>query len=235
MRVRGKTVSSCLSQAGPTIRPVTVPLYGLDLETDTTTDGLDPAVAAIVAVAVSTDAEDHVFTGSESSILDHLDRLVADLAPGIIVTWNGATFDLPFLACRSRVADRRIGLRVWEDHAIACHRTGEPGEVPVRGAWFGHRHLDGYRLYRADVGRSLGLSCGLKALSRLVGLAPVEVDRSRIQDLDHETLVAYVASDAHLARRLVQRRLPAALAFADPPSPVAERSTPVHCHTAGAG
>ena len=98
------------SQAGRTIRTVTVPLYGLDIETDTTTDGLDPAVSAIVAVAVSTDTRDHVFTGSEPSILRHLDRLVSRLPAGLLVTWNGATFDLPFLDCRSRQVGVPLGL-----------------------------------------------------------------------------------------------------------------------------
>jgi hypothetical protein len=168
-----------------------------------------------------------VFTGPEPSILRHVDRLVSRLPAGLLVTWNGATFDLPFLACRSRHVGVPLGLRLWEDPSIVRRRRGEPDDVPYRGRWFGHRHLDGYRLYRADVGRSLGLSCGLKPLSRLVGLSPVEVDRSRIQDLDHDTLVHYVASDARLARQLVQRRLPTSLAFADPPGPPVRCRTPV--------
>ena len=68
----------------------------------------------------------------------------------------------------------------------------------------------GPTLYRADVGRSLGFPCGLKPLSRLVGLAPVEVDRSCIHLLDDAALEAYVASDARLARELVLRRWPVA-------------------------
>ena len=49
--------------------------YGLDIETDTTVDGLDATCSAIVAVAVSTVAGDRVLTGDERQILRSLDAL----------------------------------------------------------------------------------------------------------------------------------------------------------------
>ncbi|HMR94426.1 MAG TPA: 3'-5' exonuclease [Microthrixaceae bacterium] len=188
------------------------PLYGLDIETDTTVDGLDPSVSPIVAVAVATPDGDRVFQGAEDLVLHRTDELMSELDPGIVVTWNGSGFDLPFLAERARRLGVTLGLDLWDD---GPERT-EPGVV--RGRWYAHDHLDGYRLYRADVGRSLGFPCGLKPLSRLVGLAPVEVDRSCIHLLDDAALEAYVASDARLARELVLRRWP-----------VAERATD-RCH-----
>ncbi len=188
------------------------PLYGLDIETDTTVDGLDPSVSPIVAVAVATPDGDRVFQGPEDLVLHRTDELMSELDPGIVVTWNGSGFDLPFLAERARRLGVTLGLDLWDD---GPERT-EPGVV--RGRWYAHDHLDGYRLYRADVGRSLGFPCGLKPLSRLVGLAPVEVDRSCIHLLDDAALAAYVASDARLARELVLRRWP-----------VAERATD-RCH-----
>lgn len=188
------------------------PLYGLDIETDTTVDGLDPSVSPIVAVAVATPDGDRVFQGAEDLVLHRTDELMSELDPGIVVTWNGSGFDLPFLAERARRLGVTLGLDLWDD---GPERT-EPGVV--RGRWCAHDHLDGYRLYRADVGRSLGFPCGLKPLSRLVGLAPVEVDRSCIHLLDDAALEAYVASDARLARELVLRRWP-----------VAERATD-RCH-----
>lgn len=188
------------------------PLYGLDIETDTTVDGLDPSVSPIVAVAVATPDGDRVFQGPEDLVLHRTDELMSELDPGIVVTWNGSGFDLPFLAERARRLGVTLGLDLWDD---GPERT-EPGVV--RGRWYAHDHLDGYRLYRADVGRSLGFPCGLKPLSRLVGLAPVEVDRSCIHLLDDAALEAYVASDARLARELVLRRWP-----------VAERATD-RCH-----
>jgi len=191
---------------------VSPPLYGLDIETDTTVDGLDPSVSPIVAVAVATPDGDRVFQGPEDLVLHRTDELMSELDPGIVVTWNGSGFDLPFLAERARRLGVTLGLDLWDD---GPERT-EPGVV--RGQWYAHDHLDGYRLYRADVGRSLGFPCGLKPLSRLVGLAPVEVDRSCIHLLDDAALEAYVASDARLARELVLRRWP-----------VAERATD-RCH-----
>jgi len=191
---------------------VSPPLYGLDIETDTTVDGLDPSVSPIVAVAVATPDGDRVFHGPEDLVLHRTDELMSELDPGIVVTWNGSGFDLPFLAERARRLGVTLGLDLWDD---GPERT-EPGVV--RGRWYAHDHLDGYRLYRADVGRSLGFPCGLKPLSRLVGLAPVEVDRSCIHLLDDAALEAYVASDARLARELVLRRWP-----------VAERATD-RCH-----
>lgn len=193
------------------------PLYGLDIETDTAVDGLDPAVAAVVAVAVATPEGDHVLLGDEADILVGTDALLAALAPGVIVTWNGAGFDLPFLARRAGRLALDLGLRLWRDPVLDAE-----GDV-FRGAWHDHDHLDGYRLYRADVGRSLRLPCGLKPLSRMVGLVPVEVDRSEIHRLGDAELRCYVASDARLARQLVLRRWPAATPFAD------------RCHTALAG
>ena len=55
----------------------------------------------------------------------------------------------------------------------------------------------------------LRLSCSLKAVARLVGLTPVEVDRARIHELP-PALHAYVASDARLTRALAERRWPGA-------------------------
>jgi hypothetical protein len=199
------------------------PLYGLDIETDTSVDGLDPATSAVVAVAVTGEdpADDHVFLGEERSILRSLDDHLRQLPPGVLVTWNGSGFDLPFLDHRSHLIGVPVALRVRPEPApprpVDGARPTRPddGRRRVVGAWGDHLHLDGYRLYRADVGRSLGFSCGLKPLSRLVGLRPVEVRRERIHLLDDAALREYVASDARLARALVARRMPAAWRWVD--------------------
>jgi hypothetical protein len=189
------------------------PHYGLDIETDTTVDGLDPSCSRVVAVAVTTPAGDRVLMGDEADLLRGLEELLGTLAPGVLVTWNGAAFDLPFLATRAAVHRIALGLRLFPGPELrhddpVCSRS-------FLATWGAHGHLDGYRLYRADVGRTLGLSCGLKAMARLAGLRPVQVDRSQIHTLSPEELSAYVASDARLACELVARRLPAAAAFVD--------------------
>jgi DNA polymerase family B, exonuclease domain len=198
-----------LGDVGPLSVLPAGPFYGLDIETDTTVDGLDPARSAIVAVALSTADDDQVFLGPEHSILTDLEQSLGQLPPGVIITWNGSAFDMPFLADRARRHDVNLSLRLRPDPTIVRRRDCLPGHhTAYRAVWGDHSHLDGYLLYRADVGRSLGLSCGLKALSRLVGLAPVEVDRSRIHELDAAAVSEYVASDARLARLLVLRRSP---------------------------
>jgi DNA polymerase elongation subunit (family B) len=81
--------------------PTAHPVYGLDIETDTTADGLDPAVAPIIAVAVATSDGDYVIDGDEVALLARLDRLLARLPPGVLVTWYGSGFDLPFIDARA--------------------------------------------------------------------------------------------------------------------------------------
>ncbi len=210
------------STSGSPATPVggATPIYGLDIETDTTIDGLDPAVAAVVAVALSTPEGDEVLVGDgpddERGLFLALDKLLAGLPPGVLATWNGAVFDLPFLADRAARMGLVGGLRLRFDPAISQRRrplTGHPGAY--RGRWHRHRHLDGYRLYRNDLRRVLDVSCSLKSVARLVGLTPVEVDRTRIHALGDADLADYVASDARLARILVERRWPGAARFTD--------------------
>ncbi len=138
----------------------------------------------------------------------------------MLATWNGAVFDLPFLADRAARMGLVGGLRLRFDPAISRRGrplTGHPGAY--RGRWYGHRHLDGYRLYRNDLRRVLDVSCSLKSVARVVGLTPVEVDRSRIHTLGDAELADYVASDARLARILVERRWPGAARFTDAVTP----------------
>jgi len=194
-------------------RPI---VYGLDIETDTSENGLDPRVAAVVTVALSAQGLDEVFTGRESTILFDVDQRLKELPVGVIATWNGAAFDLPFLADRAAVHRMDLGLRLQLDPSITMRRAPLPGHRGAyRGAWYQHGHVDAYRLYRGDVGPSLRVSCSLKSIARLVGLSPVEVDRGRIHDLSNEALHAYASSDARLARVLTERRWASASRFVD--------------------
>jgi DNA polymerase elongation subunit (family B) len=191
-------------------------VYGLDIETDTTIDGLDPDIAAIVTVALSNDGRDEVFTGPEDTILHTVDDHLADLEPGVIATWNGAAFDLPFLADRAALHGIRLGLRLRADPDIRLDHDPLPGHrTAYRARWHHHGHIDAYRLYLADVGPALRVSCSLKSIARLVGFTPIDVDRTRIHDLSHERLHAYAASDARLARVLTERRWATASRFVD--------------------
>jgi DNA polymerase elongation subunit (family B) len=193
-----------------------LPVYGLDIETDTTVDGLDPACSAVVTVALSQEGVDEAFTGPEDELLVDLDDRLRRLEPGVLATWNGAAFDLPFLADRARLWGLPLGLTLRFDPSIPMPHDPLPGhDGAYRAAWHHHGHVDAYRLYRGDVGPALRVSCSLKSIARLVGLVAVEVDRTRIHDLSAEALHAYATSDARLARVLTERRWPNAARFID--------------------
>ena len=191
-------------------------VYGLDIETDTTENGLDPRVAAVVTVALAGPGYEEVFTGPEERLLVDLDERIGELEPGVLATWNGAAVDLPFLSDRAALHGLPLGLRLQHDPSITMRRAPLPGHRGAyRASWYDHGHLDAYRLYRGDVGPALRISCSLKSIARFVGLAPVEVDRTRIHDLSNEALHAYAASDARLARILTERRWGTASRFVD--------------------
>lgn len=191
-------------------------VYGLDIETDTTENGLDPRVAAVVTVALAGPGYEEVFTGPEGRLLADVDERIGELEPGVLATWNGAAFDLPFLADRAALHGLPLGLRLQHDPSITLRRAPLPGHRGAyRASWYDHGHLDAYRLYRGDVGPALRISCSLKSIARFVGLAPIEVDRTRIHDLSNEALHAYAASDARLARILAERRWGTASRFVD--------------------
>ena len=186
-------------------------MIGLDIETDTTVDGLDPQIGAIVDVALVTATSTMVFDDpDEANLLRAVDAALAEIAaedPGVLVTWNGSGFDLPFISTRAELLGVATGFRLESESSPTRrpHHLSDRRER-VRGTWHGHRHLDGYLMYRADVGRALPVSCGLKPMARLVGLPIVEVDRAAIHLLSAEERREYVASDAFLARELVLRR-----------------------------
>ncbi len=180
-------------------------LYGLDIETDTTVDGLDPSVAAIVAVSVASDDDDTVtFRGPEKQLLRALDRWLRARPAGVLVTWNGSGFDLPFLADRAARHRVKLGLRLTADASLPHKHAPLVGhDAPYRARWHRHLHLDACCLYRTLLPE--GSSGALKAVARGAGLAVVEEDRTRLHDLDVGSLVRYAASDADLARQLAAR------------------------------
>jgi hypothetical protein len=200
------------------------PVYGLDIETDTTINGLDPTVAPVLTVALASPGFEETFTGPEHVIFSELDDRLTHLEPGVIATWNGAAFDLPFIADRAAHYDMQLGLRLQLDPDLPMHHAPLPGHRGAyRAAWYRHGHVDAYRLYRGDVGPALRISCSLKSIARLVGLAPIEVDREQIHDLTNEALHAYAASDARLARILTERRWPTAARCVDKLEELADR------------
>ncbi len=194
----------------------TAAIYGLDIETDTSHDGLDPAVARVRAVALSGRTFDDLFVGDEADLLRQLDQRLAALPSGVVATWNGSAFDLPFLADRARILGIDLGLKLCLDRRLTLHRAPLPGHAGAyRAGWHDHGHLDTFRLYGAEAAGTQRRS--LRSLARLVGIggSVADVPQGRTQNLSNEALHACAPSDARLARVLAERRWPAAARFID--------------------
>lgn len=169
----------------------------------------DPAVAAVTRVALSTTGGDIVFDGFEADILADLDHALAGLEPGVLVTWNGSGFDLPYLADRAELRRIRLGLHLAPDPRLANVRSTLPGhDRAYRAAWYQHRHLDAARLFRS--GRRPLID--VEELLRVIGL-PLRGRTATARstpgdDLAHDVTHAYATNDARLVRCLVEARLP---------------------------
>lgn len=193
------------------------PVYGLDIETDTSpvlADGPDPRVARVRTVALSMPAGDRTFEGDEPELLGELDEVLRQLQPGIIATWNGGAFDLPYLADRAEMWGLRLGLRLAADRHLRVRGELLRGHAGAyRAGWYGHHHLDASRLYGAgrrpllDVDELLR-SFGLRGSRRRdKGAGPADVPDT---ELTHKATHAFAANDARLVRVMVEQRLPAA-------------------------
>lgn len=189
-------------------------IYGLDIETDTRQDGLDPTVASVVTVALSGRKLDEVFVGPEHELLEALDRRLATLEPGVIATWNGSTFDLPFIADRARLLGLDLGLQLCLDRRLTLHRAPLPGHAGAyRAAWHRHTHIDTFRLYGHPSPASPWTS--LRVIGRVLGLGAHGEPIHRTQALTNEALHAHAPSDARLARVLAERRWSVAARLVD--------------------
>lgn len=191
----------------PAVTGPATALYSLDIETDTAVNGLDPSVAAVTAVAVASAAGPTVFTGAEHRILADLAAWLTDpeLTPGVVVTWNGSAFDLPFLASRAAVTGAGLPLRLRPDPEFPLKYPPAVGWPHAVRATIGpHGHCDLMPLWRPWA-EQRGVPAGLKTVAAAVGIPMIEVDRTRIHALTAAELTAYAASDAvgtlALARR----------------------------------
>ena len=200
-------------------------VYGLDIETDTRTDAVDPAVAPVITAALSGRNFDEVFVGPEVDLLRALDARLATLAPGVIATWNGSTFDLPFIADRARLLGLDLGLQLCVDPRLTLHRALLPGHgAAYRAAWHSHGHVDTFRLY--GQASESGHWASLRVIGRVLGLSPSPVAIGlvgRTQALANEALHAHAPSDARLARVLAERRWSAAHRIIDRVEPLEAR------------
>lgn len=173
-------------------------LVGLDIETDTTVDGRDPRRSRVVAVALSSSdgafsvvLDDPDETAILSALVEHVSRLSKE---DVIVTWNGAGFDIPFLEVRAQVLGVELPWSLWPSKRIPKYEpVGVAGPLRVS---FGHvGHVDVAYMYK-DLAEAAGVQWALKPVSLLCGLEPVQVDREKIHELSADALASYVTSDA---------------------------------------
>lgn len=179
-----------------------VPVYGFDIETDTRIDGRNPHVAAVITAAVADlSGPVVVAAGDEASILRAVNEAFAALPPGIVVTWNGAGFDLPFWLVRCAAHGIDPG---WAVAPVPGESKYEP--LPGMAARYGgriagHRHTDIAWPHQATAAR-LGVAWSLKPLAHALGIDAVVAERERAGELSRHELVTYCASDAHVTARL---------------------------------
>src|SRR3546814_12804398 len=132
----------------------------------------DVCSSYLLTVALVGPLTEEVFTGPEGSLLAELDSRLGELQPGVVATWNGAAFDLPFIADRAALHGLPLGLRLQLDPTIASRHAPLPGHRgSYRARWYRHAPLDAYRVYRGAVGPALRPSSPLKSTPRQIGRA----------------------------------------------------------------
>ena len=138
-------------------------LYALDIETDTssvsdeersrgfTVRGLDPRVTRVVALSVATRGDDgvlvaKVWNGEERDILVATQNWLAARPSGLIVTWNGSVFDLPFIDFRTSQVGVKLDLELTSDPKIIPKYQSTPGyEGGYSATWAGQGRGCGVR------------------------------------------------------------------------------------------
>jgi DNA polymerase elongation subunit (family B) len=179
--------------------------FAIDIETDNSEGfGLVPERSRVteVAIAVPTSIEADggvVFNDdSEVKLLNRMADYIADLPSGIINDWNGAFFDLPFMADRARILGIDIGLTLLpvpgkpKYDFLPGHTTG------YTGLWLGgsggHVSYDISKAYQhlADE----GVSWSLKPVAKHLGIEMIELDRENLHKYTQAERDAYNLSDA---------------------------------------
>lgn len=188
----------------------------LDIETDTDATpvdpevpaGLDPRAAAVISAALwdTRDGSSYCLTGDEALILARLEELVCAAGDGVLVTWNGANFDLPYLAHRYEVCGIPTTLALTE----ADNRPPKYSPLPGKHAtgywatWGGLVHLDVAFAYQR-VADELGVTWSLKTVATALGIEMVTVDREQTASLTADELERYNVSDVRGTAALAER------------------------------
>lgn len=139
---------------------------------------------------------------TERQLLERVEQYVARTAPGTLVGWNSALFDLAFLSTRSRLISAADGkpeplasLKVFFDPA---HRPtwrpleGHPGGL--RGVWGKQIHADIMPAFY-EWAQAQGMKNKLKVVCKAQGFPMIELDRTKMHEYSDKELIAYQLSD----------------------------------------
>lgn len=194
---------------------------GLDIETDTSTGGLDPRESRIISWSIASESGVAFYSSSDEEAL--IAALVQTMQgqtehaspfrPIIFCTWNGSGFDFPFLDTRlsiltGQAKDALLPFWPWRLH-LADDRA--PKYEPIGG------HPGGYRVdfptlqnvFHMDVAYGMKAWCdatgtrwALKPTMQALDLELVGEFGSKTATLSRSTLAAYNVCDAEGTRRL---------------------------------
>lgn len=175
-----------------------------DIETDNSAgSGLNPAAGQITEVVLANSVDTVVLSDDEQFILQGLADYLNDRPPGeILVNWNGAGFDNPFLAVRGAMHTEQVngwGLTVTDIPGPAGTYFVCLGfEAPQALTWTRpdggqHHDVDAMQLLRTSPLR--GRNLRLKDNARRFGADPIELDRTRLHNYTPQERAAYAASD----------------------------------------
>ena len=150
----------------------------------------------------------------EAQILtDWLDLLMA-FEPGLLGSWNGSFFDIPFIADRAQILDHRLvafwhlypmpGLRPKYDY-LPGHTTGYALTFPTPNG-LPHQHLDIAQSYRAFAAEA-NVAWSLKPVGEALGHTPKRLDAANLHTYSQAERDEYSASDAILTRDLTLAKL----------------------------
>lgn len=207
----------------------TSPIYALDIETfngllpnGKKAYGLDPAQSYITEIAVCGPDFGEVFalaggdSANEADLLRGAAFYLSTLEPGIIATWNGRFFDLPFIHDRAVSngldVEKELGLTLSPRDDVQPKYDFLPGhDVGYEAFWtahFGNHVTSDISFDFKEFAEMHGVKHSLKPTARAAGLNPIELDRERLHEYTDEERQAYALSDVRITRELALRLYP---------------------------
>ena len=198
-------------------------IYGFDIETDNSEGfGLVPEKSRVTEIAIDTASGGEVFAGNERTILRDFEAYLGTLEPGLLVPWNGAFFDVPFITDRWAAVNWMYenGWNLTLDPQLVPKYNPTPGhEGGYTAYWLNragvhHAMIDmayAYKPYAAKVAAQRGVDLNkvwsLKPVCTSLGIDMVELDRENLHLYTDEERKEYCLSDARGARLLANRLL----------------------------